>query len=193
VTINEPGATNDLGALMTLRVQGIASPERAGAALGVSPNEARSRLASLVSADLASQRTGRLSGFTLTPSGLERFEKLLAEEGLRNSESLCACYDRFMTIDPVVKQLSSKWQLEKHLAVIAELAELHDKVRVCMRKIAACAPRYEPYLQRLDAVLERLVDGDESAFTKPLAESYHQVWWELHQDLLLTLGREREE
>jgi hypothetical protein len=35
--------------------------------------------------------------------------------------------------------------------------------------------------------------GDRAAFTAPLVESYHTVWFELHQDLLLTLGRQRGE
>ncbi len=36
------------------------------------------------------------------------------------------------------------------------------------------------------------MQGDARAFTAPLAESYHTVWFELHQDFLLTLGLERE-
>lgn len=177
---------------MALRVQGIATPERAAAALGIDPDGAKQRLVALVAAGLAIERTGRLAGFTLTPAGVDAFDKLLADEGLRTSEGLRECYDRFMGVDPVVKTVCTRSQTEGPGAALDELVELHDRTRVCLRKIIALAPRYAPYLERLDDCVRRLQDGDTSAFTKPLAESYHQVWWELHQDLLLTLGLERD-
>jgi hypothetical protein len=37
-----------------------------------------------------------------------------------------------------------------------------------------------------------LADGDTAAFARPMSHSYHDVWMELHEDLLLTLGRERD-
>jgi hypothetical protein len=33
--------------------------------------------------------------------------------------------------------------------------------------------------------------GDHDWFTKPMHPSYHSSWFELHEDLLVTLGRER--
>jgi len=107
-----------------------------------------------------------------------------------------------------VLRVSSDWQLRRDggveapndhsdphydTEVIDRLAELHDSTRKCLQAVAGCAPRYAPYLERLDSCVERLRAGDHAAFTAPLAESYHTVWFELHQDLLLTLGLEREE
>ncbi len=178
---------------MTLRVQGIASLDRAATGLGVDVSAARDRLEALVSAELAAERTGRLPGFTLTPDGAEQLDKLLADEGLRTQDDLRDCYDRFLVVDPLVKRACTKSQMEGPDAALDDLVAIHDKARVCLRKILKCAPRYAAYLDRLDACMARLLDGDPTAFTKPLAESYHQVWWELHQDLLLTLGLERED
>jgi hypothetical protein len=53
--------------------------------------------------------------------------------------------------------------------------------------------RFRGYQERLPAALERLEKGDTAAFATPMSASYHCVWMELHQDLLLTLGRERDE
>lgn len=178
---------------MVLRVQGIASVERASAALDVDAETGQATLQSLVAADLATERTGRLAGFALQPAGAERLDKLLADEDLRTSEALRDCYDRFTAVDPLVKQTCTRSQLESPEAALDDLVRLHDRTKACLRKVVACAPRYAPYASRLDACIDRLLDGDHTAFTKPLAESYHQVWWELHQDLLLTLGLEREE
>ena len=198
-----PGVTDHLSVLMALRVQGIAPPDRVAAATGDEPAGAAAKLADLAATGLAGERTGRVAGFTLTPKGIEHLDKLLADEGLRSSESLKDCYDLFMTINNRVLKVSSDWQVRDGSpndhsdsiydeGVIDRLVELNDRVRACMRKISACAPRFGPYGSRLDSCVDRLLAGDRSAFTAPLAESYHTVWFELHQDLLLTLGLERE-
>jgi len=195
-----PGVADYLSVLMALRVQGVAAPERVREATG---EDCTAKLAELVEAGNASERTGRLSGFSLTPQGLERLDKLIAEEGLRTSEGLRDCYDLFLSINNRVLKVSSDWQVRDGAPndhsdtiydeeVIDRLSELNDRVRSCMRKMSVCAPRFAPYGARLDSCLERLMAGDKSAFTAPLAESYHTVWFELHQDLLLTLGLERE-
>ena len=36
-----------------------------------------------------------------------------------------------------------------------------------------------------------MLAGDTDWFTKPMIPSYHTVWFELHEDLLATLGIER--
>jgi hypothetical protein len=197
------GVADDLAVLMALRVQGVASPERVAAATGDDPADAAVQLAALAASGHAAERTGRLAGFSLTPEGNAHLDKLLADEGLRASEGLKDCYELFLTINNRVLKISSDWQVRDGApndhsdslydeSVIDRLSELNDRVRACMRKMSACAPRLAPYGARLDSCVERLLAGDRSAFTAPLAESYHTVWFELHQDLLLTLGLERE-
>jgi hypothetical protein len=178
---------------MTLRVQGIAAVERAAVGLGMQPAEAKTHLDDLVARELASERTGRLPGFSLAPGGVDALDKLLAEEGLRASQDLRDAYERFLVVDPLVKRACSKAQIDGFDTGLDDLTKVNDKARVVLRKIVAAAPRYANYRSRLESCMTRLLEGDATAFTKPLAESYHQVWWELHQDLLLTLGLEREE
>jgi hypothetical protein len=192
---------------MALRVQGVTSAERAAAALGVPPDAAAARLTALARGELAVERTGRIPGFTLTPQGGDTLDKLLAAEGLRGDESLTECYQRFLQLNDRVLKVSSDWQVRREgvvevpndhcdprydESVVERLAELHASARVCMERVCGCAPRFDPYKGRLDSCVERLRAGDRTAFTAPLAESYHTVWFELHQDLLLTLGLERE-
>jgi hypothetical protein len=198
----------DLPFLMALRVQGICGPERAAAATGSDEDAASTCLCRLVSSELAVERTGRVAGFTLTPAGHEALDALLAGEGLRTCAPLHDCYERFLQLNPRVLKLSSEWQVRSDggvevpndhsdeaydTAVIDRLIELHGRTRGCLKLIAECAPRFATYAPRLDACVDRLCSGDRAGFTAPLAESYHTVWFELHQDLLLTLGLEREE
>lgn len=198
---------DDLAFFMALRVQGIASCERVADAVGQTPSAAEDQLRTLASDALAEERTGRIAGFTLTAEGSGRLDELLEAEGLRDSVELKEAYDRFLQLNERLLKICSDWQIRRiggaeqpndHSdaaydgAVIDRLDEMHERARVFLKKIAACAARFAPYAPRLDACVERLVTGDARAFTAPLAESYHTVWFELHQDFLLTLGLERE-
>lgn len=198
---------DDLALLMTLRVQGVASPDRVANATGAGRDAAEGRLNALSEKGLAKERSGRLSGFSLTPEGAQLLDKLLADEGLRGDPELTESYERFLPINDRVLKVCSDWQLRREggietpndhtdpsydASVLDRLVELHDRARVCLDKITARAPRFAPYRARLDECVERLEAADHGAFTKPLAESYHTVWFELHQDLLLTLGLQRE-
>ena len=51
--------------------------------------------------------------------------------------------------------------------------------------------RFATYGPRLRSALQRVENGDVDWFTKPMIDSYHTVWFELHEDLLATLGIER--
>ena len=48
--------------------------------------------------------------------------------------------------------------------------------------------RYGP---RLAVTAERVAGGDHHLFTGVMCGSYHDVWMELHEDLILTLGIDR--
>jgi hypothetical protein len=193
---------------MALRVQGVASPERTAVASDEDASVVEARLADLTSRELVMQRSGRVAGFSLTAQGAEMLDKLLADEGARADEQLRQAYDRFLLLNRRVLELSSQWQVRRdgsietrndHTdvsydhAVIDALVDVHGRAKRCLAQMATCAERFGPYEARLDSCVERLRCGDLTAFTAPLAESYHTVWFELHQDLLLTLGRQRGE
>ena len=57
--------------------------------------------------------------------------------------------------------------------------------------LAGCLARYGHYGPRLQNALDRVRAGELDWFTKPMVASYHTVWFELHEDLLATLGIER--
>lgn len=59
--------------------------------------------------------------------------------------------------------------------------------------VSRVAPRFAIYRTRFESKLAAFRSGDTDALAKPLTGSYHDVWMELHEDLLATLGRERTE
>lgn len=165
------------------------------------------RLVALDGEGLVELRTGRRAGWALTPAGRVRLQSSLAAEldggGLR--EAVAASYERLVPLNAAFKELCTRWQLrgfdpmilndhddaEYDRRLVCELANLHRDVVAVIGETAAVLPRFEPYAGRLARALERLEGGGLEWFTKPGIGSYHDVWMQLHQDFLLTLGRER--
>jgi hypothetical protein len=54
-------------------------------------------------------------------------------------------------------------------------------------------PRFATYTPRLEAALDAAGSGDSRFITDPRVDSMHSVWFECHEDFLVTLGRERED
>lgn len=199
----------DVPALMALRVQGLATPERLGSALGVSGAEALDRTRFLVLSELAAERPGNPRRFLLTSAGAEALGRALFEEGLAEDPELPECYEKgFLPLNEQLLRVASDWQVRRYGGaeipndhgdsrydeeVIRRLRVLHDQATPVLRRMADRRQRFGPYRVRLTDCLKRVQHGDLTAFTAALAESYHTVWFELHQDLLLTLGIERED
>jgi len=68
---------------------------------------------------------------------------------------------------------------------------IHDRVRPVTADLREVLERFGRYGERLRNALEKVVAGEREWFTKPVIDSYHTVWFELHEDLLATLGIER--
>ena len=69
----------------------------------------------------------------------------------------------------------------------------HKVIGRLIRRMSETLPGLAHYRDDLTASLEKFDDGDGSALTSPLSDSYHTVWMRLHQELLLLLGISRAE
>jgi hypothetical protein len=191
-----------------LRLKGFAEAGAVAEVVDVPEAEAKSTLDQLVTEELASYRDGRLSGFTLTPAGRHEHARLLSEEldahGVR--DGVHAAYRRFLGHNGTLLEVCTAWQLRDvagqstvndhtdrayDAGVIEQLADVHGHVAPICDELAGCLRRFSLYGSRLTAALERVRGGDIDWFTKPMIASYHTVWFELHEDLLATLGIER--
>ena len=54
-------------------------------------------------------------------------------------------------------------------------------------------PRMQSYARRLSAAAEAAASGDGRFIASPRVDSYHGVWFELHEDLIRLAGRTRED
>ena len=191
-----------------LRLKGFAPVDAVTGAAGMAPADTEAELARLSDEGLAAYREGRMSGWALTPTGRKEHERLLAEEldqvGCR--EVVDDAYRRFVALNPELLEVCTDWQLRTvdgqqvvndhsdtahDQAVVQRLMSLHDRVRPITADLREALARFSPYGTRLREALEKVVAGDRDWLTKPVIDSYHTVWFELHEDLLATLGIER--
>ena len=77
-------------------------------------------------------------------------------------------------------------------AVIERLkAEVHAPIYPIMQVLEGPLPRLSRYLTRLEVALAKLEAGDGRYMAHPLLDSYHTVWFELHEELIHISGRNR--
>lgn len=184
----------EFAVLHALKVKGFAGAGPLAEASGLDLAEVESRLQAAAAAGHATFREGAVTGWRLTPAGREVHAALLAAEtAALDAAALGAAYEGFVSLNEPFKALCTRWQTDgQPPECIGHLADLHASALVVVAAAAESASRFAGYEQRFAAALDRIRAGDTSAFTAPLTGSYHDVWMELHHDLLLTLDRQRD-
>ena len=192
-----------------LRLKGFAEGAVVAEATGLDAADVDVQLSKLQGEQLVLRREGRIAGWVLTPAGRQRHAELVAAEvaeaGCR--ARLDASYQRFLAANEPFKALCTDWQLKPgpggevvpndhadrayDAGVLDRLGALHEEVAPTLDELSGALARYGTYAPRFSAACGRLRGGELDWFTKPLIGSYHDVWMELHQDLMTTLGRQR--
>lgn len=151
-----------------------------------------------------------IGGWSLTDRGRAHGERLLAAQvdGVPGGrEALAATYARFLPLNDRLQRACTRWQLRPRpgdpLAennhtdpawdglVVAELDDLARELVVVVHELAAALGRFAGYDRRFSAALDRVRAGDRSWVNATDVDSCHAVWFELHEDLLATLGLPR--
>lgn len=193
-----PAAPDD--ALRMLVVRDFRDPAGLGVALGCSTGEASEVLVALVAAGLAEASAG---AFRLTAEGKAKGAALLASDAAAwGAEAAAEALDAFIVLDRRVKAFATAWQLRDGAPnthadaaydadVLASLAPLHTEVVAWLDAAVAGLPRLARYGVRLGAAAEAVAGGNGKYVASPRVDSYHGVWFELHEDLILLAGRSR--
>ncbi len=147
-------------------------------------------------------------GYRVTDAGRERVEQCYAAERERADSLVIDVYEAFLPINDEVKQVVTDWQmrlvdgqivLNDHSdgshddGVIARLHGIDATAAPALESLAVELPRFESYVRRLRRALAEIRAGDHTMVAAPIKDSYHTVWFELHEDLLILSGRERKE
>ncbi len=143
----------------------------------------------LAEAGLISRRDGLVAGWRLTPSGLEEHGRLMGDElaagGAR--DAVTGAYRRFQSLNLEFLDLCTAAQVDGD-DVRPRLERVHRQLQPVVDDLAAVLGRFGPYRERFAAAARHVRDGDDDYLTRPLVDSYHTIWSELHEDLLATLG-----
>jgi pyruvate,orthophosphate dikinase len=127
---------------------------------------------------------------------------------LRSNDQFVSAYEKFETINVELKALITAWQVRdvggKTITndhadrdyddkIIDRLGNLHERADRILAALAGPLPRMRVYREKLQIALERAEDGAIEWVSDAKIESYHTLWFELHEDLLCMLGHARQE
>jgi DNA-binding MarR family transcriptional regulator len=188
-----------------LRLKGFAGVEDVAEVTSVTTADVNRHLDELQVDELVLYRDGRLTGWALTPAGRAEHERLLAEEldALGCRAVVEDAYGRFLELNPDLLTVCTAWQMKDESTmnahddedydrgVVHQLGDVHERIEPVLTDLRNALDRYQGYQPRFRNALVRVQDGDHDWFAKPMIDSYHTVWFQLHEDLLNTLGIER--
>jgi pyruvate,orthophosphate dikinase len=147
--------------------------------------------------------------YRLTDPGKERAAELLAaDRSLWGSEAAGAALDAFLALDRRLKDAVTAWQLRPtdggepvvndhsdaayDSSVLEALAEVGADADEWLAPLESASLRLHGYRARLSRALELARGGDQRFVASPRVDSFHGVWFELHEDLIRLAGRTRE-
>jgi len=138
---------------------------------------------------------------------MKRLRREVLESSGRREEVLSYCKE-FEELNTWFKDLVTRWQVkneggmlvpndhsdpEYDLAIIRELGELHRKTVDVLEKLSKVLPILKTYITRLNRALNLVMRGEIEYLSGVDVQSYHNIWFELHEGLLRLSGLKRVE
>ncbi|HEV7563360.1 MAG TPA: hypothetical protein VGO24_07640 [Solirubrobacterales bacterium] len=202
------GADTEFLALHGLAVKKAGGPAAVAAVLGGDEAEIESALEAAVAAGRAAGAKGT---FMAAPAGREWLDEQypLVYAEFRADPAATEAYERFERINRELLSLFTDWQMipaaggeripndhsdaDYDAGIVDRLGAQHERAEKVLDRFAELDPRLGVHKQRLDDAYDKVLAGDLDWVSGARIDSYHTVWFELHEDLLRMLGREREE
>lgn len=199
----------DFIVLHTLRCCGAASTERLDASVGLLTSvDTEDTLLELAAQGLVNHDGGVFGGWRLTGAGRKADAEWIAAE-LECADArpdVHAAYGDFLDLNQRTLNICSAWQvrsfeplvLNDHTdraydaGVLRRLTAVDAEAQAVCARLAARLRRFSHYGPRLASALDRARHGELDQVSDSL-DSYHTVWFQLHEDLLVTLGIDRDE
>jgi hypothetical protein len=191
---------SELTVLQAVRLKGRVSLADLAATLGEDADEVAGTVDRLTDSGwLVDGKALRVSA-----DGRVRLNELLANERKHiDSAALAAAYADFRAVNAEFKALVTDWQVKNDqpnthedpdydAAVLARLDDVHHRVTPIVAAAAAQVPRLSRYSAKLQAALDNVHAGDTIWLSRPLIDSYHTVWFELHEEFIVAAGLTRE-
>lgn len=148
-------------------------------------------------------------GWSLTEAGRAENERRLADELtlVGGVDEVRDVYRRFLPLNAMLLKACTDWQLRPadgdrlavndhsdpvwDAGVLAELDCVDRALKPLADRLEKVLTRFRGYDERFTAALARARDGDGAWVDRTDIDSCHRVWFELHEDLIATLGIDR--
>jgi hypothetical protein len=186
-----------------LRIKGFAKVDHLSPLAGLEETILVQHLEVMQGDGVTQYREAR-SLWQLTPAGRDAHPPLLEADAGRPGfrEGLAASYGDFLELNEDFKALCGDWQLRDGAPndhtnaaydkkVLARLAKLDAHAQKVVGSFGRVAHRFAGYAPRLVQCRAAVEGGEQKMFTGVMCGSYHDVWMELHEDLILTQGIDR--
>ena len=190
--------------LRAIAIKGFAPIQGVADVVLSTPDDVRSILDQLVIDGLTAMVAG---AYRLTQEGTVRAEfQLRAEQAAWGVDEPVAALDAFLGLDARVKDAVTAWQLrddaDGHVVndhsdavydrtVLDRLAAHHADTMAWLIPLERGCARLANYRVRLGRAIEEALGGDQRYVASPRVDSYHGIWFELHEDLIQLAGRTR--
>jgi hypothetical protein len=189
----------DVLVLHTVRTLGYGDTARIAVRVGLPEDEVREHLLDAKAHGWAtySSYAGE-GGWSMTEAGRAQGERLLAAEldGVGARAAVEGVYRDFLPLNDVVGAACTAWQLaemgigEQTMFLAETITTLQGPVTALAgveERLTSRLDRFAGYHHRFTAALTKA--GDEPVWiTGTDRDSCHRVWFELHEDLIATLG-----
>jgi hypothetical protein len=154
----------------------------------------------LVAAGFATARGEML---VLTPAGRAEADARFCLVGRPGHEHVASAYERFRPFNQTLLAICTDWQVRAggvpndhrdsvyDWGVIDRLVTLDEQIGPVLRTLGRRVDRFVPYRERMRAARRQVEDGQSDWLLSPRIDSYHTVWMQLHEDLLVGLGIQR--
>jgi HPt (histidine-containing phosphotransfer) domain-containing protein len=191
---------SELAVLQAVRLKGRVNPADLPETLGEDPTEVAREVEQLSESGLLIDD----KVLKLSRDGWARLDELLAKERQSvDTAALLGVYDEFRAVNRDFKAAITDWQLKDgepnthtdakyDAAVLTRIDDVHRRVLPIIAAAAAQLPRLSAYSAKLQNALDKVKAGESAWLTRPLVDSYHTVWFELHEELIGAAGLTRE-
>lgn len=150
-----------------------------------------------------------LAGWSLTDEGKAENERLLAAERdiVDPDGRITGAYQAFLPLNARLLRAVTDWQLAPTTAdalapndhsdkdrdggILIELGALNQALAPLVATLSEVLARFDGYAERFDAALNKAKEGHHQWIDRMDVDSCHRVWFQLHEDLIATLGIDR--
>ena len=194
--------------LHTLTLRQLADADQLLAIIDQDPDAAKAALERAVEEKTAVAARG---AYMISPAGRElldeQYPAWFAEE--RSSAEVAEAMDAFESgVNRQVLSLTTDWQTievdgerqpndhgdpDYDSTVIDKLSKVLDRTEGVLAPLSAKQPSIARFLEREGAALTRAESGETDYVSGVRVDSFHTVWFQMHEHILRITGRERPE